>query len=98
VRVADATGTELGLVAEAGAIAAIVRQRTPDLLAALANDGWQFTAMRIRVQVKTEPTPVSKQSRNQIDKATLRPLYELARELPRGELRRALEKMLRKIG
>ena len=60
VRVADAEGAELGLAVDAGAIAAIVRQRTPDLLIALSTDGWQFTGIRVRVQVRGESKPPKK--------------------------------------
>src|SRR5512137_2766756 len=68
IRVADATGQELQLAAEAGAVAAIVRQRTPDLVAAMQRDGWQFTGIRVRVQVRTQPAPRPKVEINQPDK------------------------------
>ena len=45
------------LAADAGAIAAVVRQRAPDLLAALRREGCQFTAIRVRVQVRGDPRP-----------------------------------------
>ena len=43
VRVTAAEDRELVLAADAGASAAILRQRTPDLLAALQREGWDFT-------------------------------------------------------
>jgi hypothetical protein len=60
VRVADADGAVLGLAVGAGAIAAIVRQRIPDLLGVLRSDGWEFTGIRWRVQVRSEPPPSTK--------------------------------------
>ena len=98
VRVADAEGSELMLAVEAGAIAAIVRHRTPDLLRALSSDGWQFTGIRVRVQVRTERPLPHKQMKNQPDRDSLRPLAGLARELPAGPLKTALARLLRRIG
>jgi len=98
VRVRDAEGSELGLAVEAGAIAAIVRQRTPDLLAALQHDGWQFTAIRVRVQVRVEPPPRQKVKIKQPDRDSLRPLAGLARDLPPGPLKAALARFLRRVG
>jgi hypothetical protein len=98
VRVADAEGPELGLAVDAGAIAAIVRQRTPDLLDALCTGGWQFTGIRVRVQVRSGAELPKKQIKNQPDRDALRPLAGLARELPAGPLKSALARLLRRIG
>jgi len=98
VRVADAEGAELGLACDAGAIAAIVRQRTPDLIADLRSNGWQFTGIRVRVQVRAAPPALPKFDRNQPDRASLRPLAGLARDLPPGPLKSALERLLRRLG
>ena len=98
VRVADAEGQELQLAVEAGAIAAIVRQRTPDLVAALQRNGWQFTGIRVRVQVRTAPPIRPKVDINQPDKESLRPLAGLARNLPAGPLKSALARLLRRVG
>jgi len=81
IRVADGTGQELQLAAEAGAVAAIVRQRTPDLVAAMQRDGWEFTGIRVRVQVRTDPVPFRKPLANPVDRTSLRPLAALARLL-----------------
>jgi hypothetical protein len=98
VRVADAEGCELQLAVEAGAIAAIVRQRTPDLVAALQRDGWQFTGIRVRVQVRIAPDIPHKIDINQPDIESLRPLAGLARNLPEGPLKTALARFLRRVG
>lgn len=98
VRVADAEGQELQLAVEAGAIAAIVRQRSPDLVAALQRDGWQFTGIRVRVQVRTVQVIRHKIDMNQPDKESLRPLAGFARGLPAGPLKTALARFLRRAG
>jgi hypothetical protein len=98
VRVADAEGHELQLAVDAGAIAAIVRQRTPDLIATLRRDGWQFTGIRVRVQVRITPQIQRKVDVNQPDKESLRPLAGLARKLPAGPLKNALARFLRRAG
>ena len=98
VRVADAEGRELQLAVEAGAIAAIVRQRTPDLVAVLQRNGWEFTGIRVRVQVRLAPPIRHKVDMNQPDKESLRPLAGLARNLPAGPLKTALARFLRRAG
>ncbi len=95
---ADAEGHELQLAVDAGAIAAIVRQRTPDLIAILRRDGWQFTGIRVRVQVRIAPQIQRKVDVNQPDKESLRPLAGLARKLPAGPLKNALARFLRRAG
>jgi hypothetical protein len=98
IRVADASASELILAAEAGAIAAVARQRAPDLIAALRNEGFEFTGIRVRVQVCFEPPPAAKPVAKQIDRASLRPLSALARGLPAGPLKAALDRFLRRAG
>jgi len=98
VRVVNAEGGELELAVDAGAIAAIVRQRTPDLVAALVREHWQFTGIRVRVQVRVDPPVRPKFHANQIDRETLRPLADLARRLPPGPLKASLARLLRRVG
>ena len=57
VRVAEATPEALTLAVAAGAVAAVVRQRSPDILAGLRREGLDFTELRVRVQVKAEAPP-----------------------------------------
>jgi hypothetical protein len=98
IRVADAGSGELELAADAGAIAAMLRQRAPDLLAKLQREGMQFTAIRVRVQVRVGPPPSVKSPTNQPDRTSLRPLAALARELPEGPLKAALARFVRRAG
>ena len=98
VRVVDATGTELVIAADAGAIAAVVKQRIPDLLAALRHETSQFSSIRVRVQVRIDPVAPVKSQSSQIDRSSIRPLAKLARELSDGPLKTALAKFVRRAG
>ncbi len=96
VHVADVQGAELVLAAEAGAIAAVVKQRGPDLIAALQREGCQFTVIRVRVQVRGVPASAPKEAMKQVDRSCFQPLARLARELPGGPLKTALARFLRR--
>jgi hypothetical protein len=98
VRVADECNGQLELAADAGAVAAIVRQRSADLLSALQHAGWKFTGIRVRVQVRTDPVPNRKPLANPIDRSSLQPLGALARKLHPGPLKAALDRFLRRAG
>jgi hypothetical protein len=102
IRVAEDRGPELNpeltLIADAGAIAAVARQRAPDLLAELKREGCEFTSIRVRVQVAAPPRKAEKQPPKQIDRSALRPLTRLAQELPAGPLKTALARFLRRAG
>lgn len=98
VRVAEAEPQALTLAVAAGAIAAVVRQRSPDILAGLRREGWDFTELRVRVQVKSDPVQPPKDSHIQRIKINSTPLAALARELPPGPLRAALERLVRRGG
>ena len=60
VRVAEVAPPVLHLAVAAGAVAAVVRQRTPDILAGLRREGCDFTELRVRVQVRADPAPATK--------------------------------------
>jgi len=98
IRVADAQGRELMLAAEAGAIAAVARQRAPDLLTALQREGWEFTGIRVRVQVRNETRRDRKPLAIHVDRSALQPLAAFARDLPSGPLKAALARFLRRAG
>src|SRR6185436_8192159 len=65
IRVTGARDNAVDITVSSGAVAASVRQRSSDLAAALRREGWDFTEMRIRVQVANGPgapqKPVSRQ-------------------------------------
>jgi hypothetical protein len=96
VRVAGSDGRCLELAAGGGAVAATVRQRVPDLLAALRREGWDFTEIRVRVQVRGSAADWSKKVFNQRDASSAGPLFDLAGRLPDGPLRQALQRWSRR--
>ena len=98
IRRAEERDLQLELVADAGAVAAIVRQRSAELLSALKREGWEFTGIRVRVQVGNEPVPSRKSLAIPVDRSSLQPLSTLARALPPGPLKTALERFLRRAG
>jgi hypothetical protein len=98
VRVADAQSSELQLEVGAGAIAAVLRQQTPTLLAALRREDWKFSAISVRVQVRPAPPPIRKTPPHQVDRSALQPLAGLAQALPPGPLKRSLDRLLRRLG
>ena len=85
VRVAEERNGQLELAADAGAVAAIVRQRSAELLTALKREGWEFTGIRVRVQVRVRPASLAgKPLANPLDRSALQPLSALARTLAVG--------------
>jgi hypothetical protein len=98
IHVADARTSELELAADAGAVAGILRQRSAELLETLKRQGWEFSGIRLRVQVRFDPAPMPKPVANPLDREALRPLSELARTLPKGALKAAVERLLRRVG
>jgi hypothetical protein len=98
IRVAEERNGQLELAADAGAVAAIVRQRSAELLTALKREGWEFTGIRVRVQVRVDPLPRPKILPNPIDRPLLQPLAQLARTLPASPLKTSLERFLRRAG
>jgi hypothetical protein len=96
VRVAGTEANCLELAAGAGAIAATLRQRGPDLLAALRREGWDFTEIRVRVQVRGTAGTTLKKAVNQRDASGARPLFDLAERLEDGPLRRSLSRWARR--
>jgi hypothetical protein len=98
IRVAEAADGTLTLFAAAGAVAAIARQRSSDILAALARNGWNFTEIRVRVQVGGQPLQTQKVLLRQRDRINTAPLKRLASELPAGPLKDALERLSRRAG
>lgn len=95
VTVAEPVGDELRLFADSGAAAAKLRHHTPDLVAYLAREGWQFTGIRVGVQVRTIHPSEKKVSQKQIDAAGQASLARLATGLPDAPLKQAITRLLR---
>ncbi len=98
VRVAEASPPTLSLAVPAGAVAAVVRQRSPDILAGLRQEGFDFTELRVRVQVGTPPPASPKVVNNQRNKVDSAALLALADRLPAGPLKAAVERLVRRGG
>jgi hypothetical protein len=96
VRVAEAEPPKLKLAVPAGAVAAVVRQRSPDLLAGLRREGWDFTQFEVRVQVGTGVPSYMKVNKNQSHRVNPAPLRQLASGLAPGPLRDAVQRLARK--
>ena len=96
VRVAGARDGVLELAVATGAAATVIRQRTPDMTMALRREGWDFTEIRIRVQVGAAERSSEKRLSNQLDGNTAAPLWALADALPDGALREALRRWKRR--
>ena len=96
VRVADARTGVLELAAGSGAIAATLRQRVPDLRAALARDGCDFTEIRVHVQLVPVAERRQKNDVRQWDSKSAAPLFELGDRLPDGPLKAALTRWSRR--
>jgi len=96
VFIADGQGETLELSTTSGAVAAVVRQHTAELLAALQREGCKFIRIRLRVQPRSGPPSVEKNVLRQWDSTSLRPLEELAATLPAGPLKSVLGRLLRR--
>lgn len=97
VRVADAADATLTLAVGAGAVAAVIRQRTPDILLGLAREGCHFTEIRVRVQVRVDPISPQKHLPFQRDKIDVVPLERLASGLAEGPLKAAVQRLARRV-
>jgi hypothetical protein len=97
VRVALAAENTLTLVTSSGAVAAVVRQRLPDILGELSREGCNFTEIKVRVQVRLDPLEPEKVLKIQRKGADPAPLRRLAATLPDGPLKIAIERLARRI-
>jgi hypothetical protein len=95
VGVADARSEELVLLVSGGAAGALLRQRSPQLLAALAREGWKFTGIRVRVQVRSAAQRKRNPDSKQIDNASVQRLEMLAAQLGDAPLAQALRRLAR---
>jgi Dna[CI] antecedent DciA-like protein len=95
-RVSGARDGILEIAVAAGAVATVVRQRSPDLAAALKREGFDFTEIRIRVQVGTGARSPEKLPIRQLDTRGAAALFDLAATLPDGPLKLALARWQRR--
>jgi hypothetical protein len=93
VVVIDARSAELELGAASGAVAALVRQRGPDLRIALAREGWEFTGIRVRVQARLARESLAIMPKKQLDSASASTLLTLAGQLGESPLSLALTRL-----
>ena len=97
VHVAEAALAMLTLATSTGAVAAVVRQRLPDILEGLKREGCNFTEIRVRVQVRVDAPPPEKSLKIQRNNTDPAPLRRLAESLPDGPLKAAVERLARRI-
>ena len=97
VRVAEAVPPTLTLATSTGAVAAVVRQRLPDILGELAREGCNFTEIKVRVQVRVDAAAPEKTLKIQRNKADPAPLNRLADTLAEGPLKAAVRRLARRI-
>ena len=93
IGVAAAAAPELVLTAASGAAAALLRQRVPEILEALQREGWKFTGIRVRVQVRSAPARTMKKAAKQIDSRSAARLQALASALDDPALKAALQRL-----
>ncbi len=96
VRVAAVHGGVLELAVGQGAVATVIRQRSTAMTMALRREGWDFTEIRIRVQVETAERQPEKRPLDQADANSLAPLFQLAEQLPDSPLKRSLKRWKRR--
>ena len=97
VHVAEAADAMLTLATSTGTVAAVVRQRLPDILEGLKQEGRNFTEIRVRVQVRVEVPPPEKSLKIQRNRTDPAPLRRLADSLSEGPLKAAVQRLARKI-
>jgi len=97
IRVTDCRDGVLEIAATAGAIAATLRQRAPELRAALARDGAEFREVRVRVQVAALAPLRDAVDARPWDGRQAAPLFDLAQQLPDGPLKAALSRWSRRV-
>ena len=95
IHLAEDQGDRLELATSAGAIASVVRQHGPTILAALRREGWQFNGIGVRVQPRAMPLSLHKNVPRQWDSANRQPMDALCSALAPGPLKTALRRFLR---
>jgi hypothetical protein len=94
--IGDAETPELVIAGYSGAVAAVVRQRGPDLLGRLTREGWKFTGIRVVVQPRATTGGEKKLVTLHMDSAAIPALSALRDGLAPGALRDALARIVAK--
>lgn len=96
ISIAGAEAPELVIAGSSGAVAAVVRQRGPDLLGHLRREGWEFTGIRVVVQPRATSEIEKKAVTLHMDSAAIPALSALRDGLPPGTLRDAVARIVSK--
>ncbi len=92
-RVGSIAGDELKLFADSGAAATRLRLLAPELLAQFRGKGWQFSAIRVAVQVRPVAAPARQSPRKAVDQKGRQSLQRLADQLPESPLQAAISRL-----
>lgn len=93
VAVGDGRPPMLVLVAASGAAATMLRHRAPELLEGLRSDGFQFTGIKVRVQVRSAPGRSDKVMQDHRDKPNASALIAVAATIDDPALKAALRRL-----
>jgi hypothetical protein len=93
INIGAAQPPELTLLAGSGAAGALLRQRVPDLVEKLAHAGWQFTGIRVHVQVRPPSRRPIKTNVKQLDGLSAATLRAHAERLADPGLATALRRL-----
>jgi hypothetical protein len=94
-RVGYVGADELKLFADSGAVATRIRLQVPDLLREFRARGWQFTAIRVGVQVRIPPGTHGKTPRPPLDQRAKSSLAKTAEAMHDSPLKDALARLAR---
>ncbi len=92
-RVLGYDGKRLVLAADNGAVASKLRQLAPQMISSFRTKGCEVTGIQIQVQVRTGPLPRHVQPRT-LGPQGRRALGELAADLPEGDLKAAVQRLV----
>ena len=92
-RVGSVAREELKLFADSGAVATRLRLLAPDLLREFRAKGWQFSSIRVAVQVRIPAPAQGKYARAPLDARSRSALLQTAAKLGESPLKDALTRL-----
>jgi hypothetical protein len=92
-RVGSVAREELKLLADSGAVATKLRLLAPDLLREFRAKGWQFSSIRVAVQVRIPAPAQGKYARAPLDARSRSALLQTAAKLGESPLKDALTRL-----